>query len=140
DRDLRRSHKSRAPLGAICGSDPGHDFTDSMRIAPAPVPEERFQGLAHFPVGVQSDGMPRSCAASWITSANALRSFVPTTVSSIGTLGGTVIVAPAPDRLAPAGVSRHCSPAITYQPSGPVCVCTRELSPGRITAYESTAV
>ena len=44
-----------------------------------------------------------------------------------------------PRLVAPAGVSRHCSPASTYQPSGPGCVCTLELSPGRMTAYESTA-
>jgi hypothetical protein len=29
---------------------------------------------------------------------------------------------------------RHCSPASTYQASGPGCVCTLELSPGRMTA------
>ena len=46
----------------------------------------------------------------------------------------TVMVPPARALLAPAGVSRHCSPASTYQPSGPGCVCTLELSPGRMTA------
>ena len=62
------------------------------------------------------------------------------TLSSIGTLGSTVIVPPAFARFAPAGVSRHCSPAMMYQPSGPGWVWTLERSPGRITAYERTAV
>ena len=57
------------------------------------------------------------------------------TFSSIGIFARTVAVPPARALLAPAGVSRHCSPASTYQPSGPGCVCTLELSPGRMTAY-----
>ena len=54
--------------------------------------------------------------------------------------GGTMTVPPAFARFAPAGVSRHCSPAIMYQPSGPGWVWTLERSPGRIAANERTAV
>src|SRR3954471_1395871 len=88
----------------------------------------------HPPDGFQSDGVPLSWAESWMTSANARRSAVPVTCSSIGIFDRTVMVAPAPALVAPSGVSRHWLPAITYQPSGPGWVCTRELSPGRMTA------
>src|SRR3954470_13713827 len=71
----------------------------------------------HAPDGFQSEGMPLCCAESWMTRANARRTVGPVTFSSIGIFDGTVIVPPARALLAPAGVSRHCSPANTYQPS-----------------------
>ena len=54
--------------------------------------------------------------------------------------GGTVIVPPAFALWAPEGVSKHCSPTSMYHPSGPGWVWTLDWSPGRITAYERTAV
>ena len=46
------------------------------------------------------------------------RTVVPTIISSIGTFGGTVMLAPADARATPAGVSRHCSPASMYHAVG----------------------
>jgi CheY-like chemotaxis protein len=61
--------------------------------------------------GFQSESMPLCRAESWMTMANARRSVVPVTFNSIGIFGSTVEVPPARALLAPAGVSRHCSPA-----------------------------
>ncbi len=67
---------------------------DSVLAMVTPPPGD--SGQTHFPGGFQSDAMPRSCVESWMTKANARRSVLPVTFSSMGTFGGTVMVCPAP--------------------------------------------
>jgi hypothetical protein len=65
---------------------------------------------------------------------------VPMTFSSIGVFDRTVMVPPARALVAPAGVSRHCSPASTYQPSGPrVCMHPRIVAGPHDSVRERTA-
>ena len=73
---------------------------------------------------------PAGCEESWITKTSDFRTAVPVMVSSIGTFGGAVAVPPAVALVAPAGVSRHCSPEIMYQPSGPGWTWTMDRSVG----------
>ena len=84
--------------------------------------------LAQRPCGFQSEGLPAGCEESWITKTSDFRTAVPVMVSSIGTLGGAVAVPPAVALVTPAGVSRHCSPEIIYQPSGPGWTWTMDRS------------
>lgn len=64
-------------------------------------------------------------------STTARRYEVPVAVKSIGGPPGTIIGGPpARPNIAPCGVSRHDSPAMVYQASGPECVCIADVMPG----------
>jgi hypothetical protein len=58
----------------------------------------------------------------------------PLLVNLIGVVGGANMLSPALAFIAPAGVSRHCSPDKIYQASGPGCICTLVYICGGITA------